>query len=87
MKQGIFTKEFWLATGERAINTFLQAFAAAFVVGGMPTTFAEIPLWSIVQVALIATGLSVIKSVIINTATGDGPGFGKVETLREPARG
>jgi hypothetical protein len=78
----MFTLTFWKAAAERAVNTFAQAFLAALLVNGTPTAFAEIAFWPVAQVALIAAGISVIKSVIVNTASqGDGPGMSSAETL------
>lgn len=80
----MFSLVFWKAAAERAVNTFAQAFLAAFIVGGTPTAFADIAWWPITQVALIAAGISAIKSVIVNTASqGDGPGFTSAETLNQ----
>ena len=80
----MFSLVFWKAAAERAINTLLQAFLAAFTVDGIPTGFADVAWWPVIQVALIAAGISLIKSVIVNTASqGDGPGFTSAETLNK----
>lgn len=80
----MFTLTFWKAAAERAVNTFAQGWLAAFIVGGTPTEFSDVPWWPVTQVALIATLISVIKSVIVNTASqGDGPGFTSAETLNK----
>jgi len=77
----IFTKEFWLATFERAVNTFAQVLVGFLAITGVPTGFADIDWTTTFSVAGVATLVSVLKSIIVNTATGDGPGIGDVETL------
>ena len=78
----MFSWIFWKASLERLINTFLQGFLAAATVGGIPTGFAELDLWPAFQIGAIAAGISLIKSVIVNTASqGDGPGFTSAERL------
>ena len=81
----MFSLTFWKAAAERLINTFLQAFLAAATVGGIPTGFADLDLWPSFQIGVIAAVISLIKSVIVNTASqGEGPGMTSAETLNVP---
>lgn len=62
----MFTKEFWLQTGERAIKTFAQALIATGIVVG--ATGRE---WQAAVIAAgIAAGLSIVTSVA-STGVGD----------------
>lgn len=76
----IRTKEFWWATAERALNTAAQTAASLLVVGGVTGILgvAWIPLLSAVG---LATLLSVLKSVIVGTATNGSPAIGNSEVL------
>jgi hypothetical protein len=82
----IFTKAFWLATLERAIKTFAQTLAG--LLGGDAVNVPGVSGMSLVgmlQVAGIATVVSVLTSVATHTATKTGPGVGTAETLSPPA--
>jgi len=72
----MWTKSFWKAAAERAINTFLQVFVASISVGA---AINEVDWLTIASVAGVATLISVAKSIIVNTATGNGPSFTDAE--------
>lgn len=75
----MFTIDFWNAAGERAVNTFAQGILAGVGVGAVG--FQEIAWLPILSVAGVAAVLSILKSIIVQTATGDGPSFTKSEVL------
>lgn len=83
----IWTKSFGLALLERALSTFLQAFIAAF---GLDAIAIGAQGWDGINwgpalgIAGAATALSVIKSVIANIATKDGPSLSHAEVVLPP---
>lgn len=72
-------KTFWKATAERVVGT---AGAVAITVLGA-NQFGDIDWatggWFIVS----ASAVTLLKSIVANTATNDGPGFGQAEVLNE----
>lgn len=66
----MWSKAFWKSLAERAINTFLQVFIASIGVG---VAINEVDWLTIASVASVATIVSIAKSIVVNTVTGDGP--------------
>lgn len=67
----MFTSAFWIATGERAASTFAQAALAAIGVGAVG--FGDIDWINVASVSGVAAVLSILKSLVVNAATGTGP--------------
>jgi len=79
MRYGIWTVAFWKATLERAVSTAAQTAAAALTVGTLPA--ASLPWKAVAAAAGIGALLSVLKSLAVNQATGNGPGVGSAERV------
>ena len=78
----IFTTQFLLAAGERAVKTVAQTAAALIVAAGVSLLDAD---WiAIGSVAGMAGLVSILTSVGSGAITGDGPSLGDVERLRLP---
>lgn len=75
----VFSGAFWKAALERALNTFLQFLVGVWGVNGI--TSADLDWGQTLAGAGIAAGVSVIKSLIVATATDGGPSIGNVETV------
>lgn len=78
----MWTREFWMATAERAVRTFAQAFAAVIVVGATGVLDAD---WqNALSVSALTTLLSVLTSVGASATGGsDGPSFGQEKLSSE----
>ena len=78
----MWTREFWMATAERAVRTFAQAFAAVIVVGATGVLDAD---WqNALSVSALTTLLSVLTSVAASATSGsDGPSFGQEKLTSE----
>ena len=59
----IFTKEFWMATGTRAVRTFAQAMVGAIGTGAIAPNVLQVDWASAACVGLGAAVVSVIMSV------------------------
>lgn len=68
----IWTKAFWQATGERAVTAFAASLASGFAVG---TGLFSWDWQAAVSVAAGAAVVSLLKSLVVNNATGTGPGI------------
>jgi len=83
----IWTKSFGLALFERALSTFLQAFISAV---GLDAIAIGAQGWDGINwlpalgISGAATLLSVIKSLIANMVTEDGPSFTHAERVIPP---
>lgn len=77
----IWTLDFWKAAAERAIRSF--AFATGAALAGGVTNIAEVPWQSALGMGAMAAVLSLLASVSVNRATGDGPALTKSETVVE----
>jgi len=75
----MFTIEFWKAAGERAVWTFAQSAIATIGVGSIG--FGDVNWIAVASVGGVAAVISVLKSIIVNGVTGDGPSITKAETL------
>lgn len=64
----MFTKQFLIDTGERAVKTFAQSLLAALTVQGV--TLVDIRWLTVLAVAGTATLISVLTSLVSYTATG-----------------
>lgn len=79
MRQSIWTLNFWKATGERALWTVAQAGFAT--VGATPIAFGEVD-WALAgSIAATAGVVSVLKSIVVNGITQDGPSITKAEEV------
>lgn len=65
----IFTKAFWSYAGERAIKTFAQTVLAT--VGTTAVGITDLDWVGIVSVALTATVMSILTSVVNDKNTGE----------------
>lgn len=77
----IWTNDFWKATSERMIRAF--AFATGAALAGGATNVAEVPWQSALGMGAFAAILSLLASISVNQATGDGPALTKSETVVE----
>jgi hypothetical protein len=69
----IWTVAFWKAAAERAVRAFAVGVLGAGVGGNLPVT--NIPWWAALSIGASAAIGSVLISLTVNTATGDGPGI------------
>lgn len=73
----MWTIQFWKAAGERALWTFAQSALATLGVIGIG--FGDVNWITIASVGGVAAIASVLKSIVVNGATGDGPSITKAE--------
>lgn len=81
---GIVTKEFWIATGERVLTTFLQALLGLLTADTAMSGAVDLSTapWKLILIASgSAAGYSLIKCLIAGLATKDGPSLTHAETL------
>ncbi len=81
----IWTKSFAIAVMERALSTFLQAFisAAGLDAIAIGNTGLNGVNWDVaLSISVVSAVLSVIKSVIANIATKDGPSLTHAEQVQ-----
>lgn len=67
----IWSRAFWAAASERAIWTFAQSALATIGVGAVG--FGDVNWIAVASVGGVAAVVSVLKSIVVNAATGDGP--------------
>jgi hypothetical protein len=82
LKEGgnkMFTKVFWYSTVERAVKTFAQALLAVLLSSGAFDLF-HANYGDIFSVALTATVISVLTSVVSAAATNGTPSLAVTET-------
>jgi hypothetical protein len=78
----IWTKAFWLATGERVLATFLASVLGFLTFDGFAITDAD---WSnILSVSGTVAGITLIKCLLANLSTRNGPGFTDAEQVVPP---
>lgn len=65
----MWTLAFWQAAGERAVATFAQTFVGLY--GTDALGWLNVDLGQTAVVSGIAAGLSVLKSLIVTSATGE----------------
>jgi len=75
----MFTIEFWKAAGERAIWTIAQSAVAAIGVGAVG--FGDVNWIAVASIAGVAGVVSILKSIIVNGATGTGPSVTTAEQI------
>lgn len=75
----MFTIDFWKAAGERALWTFAQSALATIGVGA--AGFGEVDWIAVASVGGVAAVVSILKSIIVNGVTGDGPSITKAEQI------
>lgn len=81
MKQSIWTLNFWKATGERALWTVAQSGLAT--IGATPIAFGQVD-WALSgSIAATAGIVSVLKSIVVNGITKDGPSVTKAEEVTQ----
>lgn len=73
----MFTLAFWKAAFERALWTFAQALIAVIGVGAVG--FGDIDWLAAASIGGVAAVVSILKSIIVNGVTGDGPSITKAE--------
>lgn len=79
----IWTSAFWKAVAERAISTVAQVAVGMLTATTVPGTSTP---WQALGVAIaVAALLSVLKSLIVNQATGTGPSAVSAETIKPAA--
>lgn len=76
---GFWTRAFWKATAERAISTGAQTAVAALTTSALPAV--SLPWQAIAVASGLAALLSVLKSLAVNQATGNGPGLTTAEQV------
>lgn len=80
----IWQGKFWKATSERVISSVAGGALATLGAGTINVVAVD---WK--DVASIAVGagiVSLLKAIVTNTATGDGPGIGAVEAVKHEGR-
>lgn len=81
MSYGIWTATFWKAVAERALSTGAQAALLAWGGGALPTV--SLPWWTVPAAFVGGMVLGVLKGIVVNEVTGNGPGIGEVEQVIE----
>ncbi len=81
MRPSIWTRQFWKAAAERGISTAAQAAIAAIGTSALPAV--SLPWPAVGAAAGLAGLLSVLKSLVVNQVTRDGPGMTDAETVVE----
>lgn len=79
----IWTKAFWRATTERAVRAGAWALSATLTGGAL--SIVEAPWRGALGVAGMAALLSVLASLAVNQATGDGPALTSAEHVDDNA--
>jgi r1t holin len=79
----IWTKAFWRATTERGVRAFAWALSATL--GGGALNIVEAPWRGALGVGAMAAVLSVLASLTVNQATGDGPALTSAEHVNDNA--
>lgn len=78
----MWTKEFWLATGERILQGAAVAVFAAFFGGDVVFDSLNINTWvDVLATALAGAFGALVLALAGNGITGNGPSFNKVEVL------
>jgi len=76
----MWTAQFWKGLGERTAATFIEAMLAFLVVTGFDPMHAD---WSQILVAAgTAAGIALLKGLLVNLTTKDGPGLTDAEFVR-----
>jgi hypothetical protein len=66
----MWTKVFWMDTGERALKTFAQTLLVFLSAGW--TSVAEVPWWQAVSGALLGAVISLLTSIVSSFVQTDG---------------
>lgn len=77
----MFTLAFWKSALERALWTFAQALIAVIGVGAVG--FGGVDWLGAASISGVAAVVSILKSIIVNGVTGDGPSITKAEQVVE----
>jgi hypothetical protein len=77
----IWTKAFWKATAERMVRAAAAGATGALTAG--VTNLAEVPWRGVLVTAGVAAAFSLLASLTINQATGDGPALTHAEGVRD----
>lgn len=75
----MWTRAFWKATAERAISTAAQTTLGAIGASVLPAV--SLPWPAMLAAGGLAGLVSVLKSLAVNQATGNGPGLGGAEQV------
>lgn len=75
----IWTRTFWKATAERAIATGAQAALLAWGGGVLPSV--SLPWWTIPAAFGGGMVLGLLKALVVNEVTGNGPGLTDAEQV------
>ena len=82
MNGALWTGKFWKALAERVIATLVFTLIGIATADGFDVMNAD---WPQILVAVgVAGGLSLLKGIVANLATGTGPGLGTAETVTTP---
>lgn len=75
----IWTKAFWKAAAERALSTGAQAAVLAWGGGVLPSV--SLPWWTVPAAFAGGAVLGLLKGLVVNEVTGNGPGITRAETV------
>lgn len=83
MATSIFTRDFWSATGERAVRTLAQTAASVLITAGVSGAL-DADWKGVASASALAAIISVLMSVAGNAATKTGPSFIDAEQIVPP---
>ena len=75
----MWTSAFWKAVAERALSTGAQAALLAWGGGALPDV--SLPWWTVPVAFGGGVALGVLKALVVNEITGNGPGVGSAEQV------
>jgi hypothetical protein len=78
----IWTKQFWQSLAERVIATYITALLGFLAVDGLDPSQADWP--KILLAAAYAAGLSLLKGILANLTTKNGPSLTSSEQVVPP---
>jgi hypothetical protein len=79
----IWTKAFWMAAAERALSTGAQA--ALLAAGGGALPAVSLPWWTVPAAFGGGVVLGLLKALVVNEVTENGPGLTQAESVNDDA--